>query len=237
MITATDRTAVALAAQYTEPTGAHILDSGGAYGRNWERNQGLSAADFLSVREVTVTDWGITTSAFHLITRHLEFTRTAESLTKQFRAYVEATPKGEAYFNSSWTVEAWLETIGATGPEGTAEPLSNNTYNFETLIDSVFEYCEFTWHDERYVALSYHGGCDVRGGNTDFTIYRGCECWLYAMTECTFQCANCERCWSVQGMEVIDCESGGHSELDFEKGCPDCGSTEFTGDLSECWGY
>jgi hypothetical protein len=30
----------------TENTGAHMLDSGGAYGRNWERNQVKTIEDF-----------------------------------------------------------------------------------------------------------------------------------------------------------------------------------------------
>ena len=30
----------------TENTGVHMLDSGGAYGRNWERNQVKTIEDF-----------------------------------------------------------------------------------------------------------------------------------------------------------------------------------------------
>ena len=38
----------------TENTGRHMLDSGGAYGRHWERNQKLSLDDFESLPAVDV---------------------------------------------------------------------------------------------------------------------------------------------------------------------------------------
>ena len=34
---------------FTENTGKSFLDSGGAYGRRWERNQGLTVEDFKAV--------------------------------------------------------------------------------------------------------------------------------------------------------------------------------------------
>lgn len=231
-------TADLLAAQYTENTGAHMLDSGGAYGRNWERNQGKTAADFLSMPEAWASEWGgITINAFALIAKHLEATGTAARLTADFRAYVKDMPEGEAFYNSPASVEDWLETLGATGPEGIGEPITNNTYNFETLIDAVFLYVEFDLGGTRYVALSYHGGCDVRGGYTDFVIYKGCECWLYAMTDCSIWCDDCERGWDMRGMELCDSETGGLSDDDLSEGCPGCGKTDLTGSISECWGY
>ena len=36
----------------TENTGSHMLDSGGAYGRNWQRNQGKTIDDFKNERKV-----------------------------------------------------------------------------------------------------------------------------------------------------------------------------------------
>jgi hypothetical protein len=39
----------------TENTGAHMLDSGGVYGRNWERNQVKSIEDFENEPEEVYT--------------------------------------------------------------------------------------------------------------------------------------------------------------------------------------
>jgi hypothetical protein len=36
-----------LFSMFTENTGRHMLDSGGAYGRNWERNQNKAVEDFI----------------------------------------------------------------------------------------------------------------------------------------------------------------------------------------------
>jgi hypothetical protein len=37
-----------LFSMFTENTGRHFLDSGGAYGRNWERNQNKAVEDFIN---------------------------------------------------------------------------------------------------------------------------------------------------------------------------------------------
>jgi len=47
-LTTANDTADILAGMFTENTGRHMLDSGGAYGRNWEHNQGRTTADFLN---------------------------------------------------------------------------------------------------------------------------------------------------------------------------------------------
>ena len=46
-------------AMLTENTGRHMLDSGGAYGRNWERNQANTIEDFDNEQEQTIekSEW------------------------------------------------------------------------------------------------------------------------------------------------------------------------------------
>ena len=46
-----------IVAMLTENTGRHFLDSGGAYGRNWERNSGKTVADFKSKPSATLEIW------------------------------------------------------------------------------------------------------------------------------------------------------------------------------------
>ena len=172
-----------LAAMLTENTGRHMLDSGGAYGRNFERNGGKTVADFLAAPEVelstgyryadgkrtdeTVVDW-ITLDVFHFLRQRLEY---APDLDAEFHAFATDDEHGQ----DSWfeCLEAWFEDRGATGPGyryDRSGPMTVNTYNGEDSLSQVLQYTVFTLPDddadETYIALTIHGGCDVRGGYT-----------------------------------------------------------------------
>ncbi|MDV6975318.1 hypothetical protein [Mycobacterium intracellulare] len=155
---------------WTENTGRHMLDSGGAYGRNWERNQGLTVADMLASPEVTLdARYGyvdITVSAFHWLDSFLEYDPEMQARFEEFAT------------SGDMTDEPWLECAerfaedrydSCNDPYGGVR--SYNTYNGESWLDSTLQYVTFTapdadgW-DTPYVLLQYHGGCDVRGGYT-----------------------------------------------------------------------
>lgn len=237
MYTATDNTAVMLAAQFTEDTGRHILDSGGAYGRGFEHRAGMTAENFLAIPQVTIEDIGHypypSVSTFHLLVKHFEHTRRAAELTAEFRAYVERTPEGDAYYNAIGSVEEWLESVGIT------DYRADNTYNYETYLDNVLQYVE--WRDDNgttYVALSTHNGADVRGGYSDYVIYRGCECWLANADTAPFACRMCNTYFESDTRDTVDSDGcnypdgiGPHGE------CPKCRWPELEGgDLWECFG-
>ena len=67
----------------TENTGRHMLDSGGAYGRNWERNQKKTIQDFQNEEEELITFDGDyierTVSVFHYLSQ-LELDEIIEEL-------------------------------------------------------------------------------------------------------------------------------------------------------------
>ena len=50
-----------IASMMTENTGTHFLDSGGAYGRNWQRNKGLTVDALKAMPsatlEVSIREW------------------------------------------------------------------------------------------------------------------------------------------------------------------------------------
>lgn len=225
--------AESLAAQFTEDTGRHILDSGGAYGRGFERLAGMTAADFESLPAVTVDrDYGdVSVSLFHVLREHLDVTPDTLELTREFRAYVESTPEGEGYYNTAHTVEEFLDGIGASRGH------TDNTYNYDTLADGVVQYVEFKLGDTDYVALSTHNGADVRGGYSDFVIYRACDCWLYGLVKASVVCRMCNSGFDVSLFEVTDSD-GVPVELG-ERGlstCPACKWNYVEGDtIGECF--
>jgi hypothetical protein len=238
------KTAEKLAEMFTENTGTNLLDSGGAYGRNWQRNQGKTAEVFLAEPMGTVDDWMITISSFHLCERFLEFNLATEGMTKEFRDWVNASPKkywedGARFYNSPDSFEEWLTEIFGLPEDGVK---GFNTYNWENLLGTVLQGVEFTLGDMRLVALSVHGGCDVRGGYSDIVVFKACECWLYQSADAMTGCNSCGlsinvrgsdvECWNHEGEEYLTPPDGWH----IEPKCFNCEDGIIQGvDLGECW--
>ena len=164
MTTMIDTTEGKLADMLTENTGRHFLDSGGAYGRNWERNQG---EDFDSQPEGNVEFWQRdgeldilpTLSVYHFLKDRLEYN---PELDERYREYV-----GEDGYLDIQTAESFALSIDGKGIYGDdSGPLTVNTYNGEDLLSQVIQYVYWTDDDGAHVLLQIHGGCDVRGGYT-----------------------------------------------------------------------
>lgn len=157
----TKTTAEVLADMFTENTGTHLLDSGGAYGRNWERNQGLTADDWMSRPSAEIHDEGteyayVTINTFRWLESRLDY---APDMQARFDEFSQDS-------NAPWLVD--MEAFAEEIHDGCRyeEIRTVNTYNYDSLLDEVLQWTEFTYEDERYVLLQYHGGCDVRGGYT-----------------------------------------------------------------------
>lgn len=166
-------TAEVIANMLTENTGRHMLDSGGAYGRNWERNQGKTL-DYFLLRPKAY--WGykgeyVILDVFHFLNDRLEYDA---DLDAAFLEWADEEMPDVPWmavmeeFASRWTEEenpgmAW-QTI--------------NTYNNEDSLSQVLQYTqineesgEWLWGDLYLVQI--HGGCDVRGGYTRPRVFRG----------------------------------------------------------------
>lgn len=241
------RTAEKLAEMFTENTGAHMLDSGGVGGRNWERNQGKTAADFLAAPEGSVDEFcGLMISAFHFCHRFLEIDSMAEGMTADFRAWVEKSPMkwyedGARFYNSFGDFQDWLAEAYDI-PENETEVF--NTYNWENFLDQVLQGVEFALGDVRLVALSVHGGADIRGGYSDLVVFRRCECWLYQSGDASSSCNNCGLSLEVCGfVDETLWDSRGQNEVKKPEGwevtdnCPKCKTGKFeTAYLwGDCW--
>lgn len=165
-ITETDRV---LAAMLTENTGRHMLDSGDAYGRHWERAQGKTVEDFIAAPEVEMDKWGcVSIDLFHFLRKNLEFD---PELQAEFDAFCEAEddwglPMMEAF--------AQREVGGEAGRRWQVI----NTYNHAADLSQTIQYVmasedgDWLYPENGFVILQVHGGCDVRGGYTDPKCFR-----------------------------------------------------------------
>lgn len=168
----------ALVRMLMENTGRHFLDSGGAYGRSWQRNQATGmwqAKDWLATPEIwsdggfgekeespgvfTSTDAWPTLSTFHFLRGRLEF-------NSQLTAWLirEGNRSDDAWLVS---MEEWAEERHEGDRNDYWGPgMGDYTYNRENLLSQDFQYSAFTYQDQPYVALQIHGGADARGGFT-----------------------------------------------------------------------
>lgn len=153
----------------TENTGRNLLDSGGAYGRNWERNQALGVDGLKQIPAVTWNGGSPTIQLFGYLKSLLTY---AADFDQFWQKFDEERP------NESWgaNLEEWLDTLGVK-PEAESDfysgRSSHNTYNWEySLLSQVIQFTLFDVGGADFVALQIHGGCDVRGGYTKPRIFR-----------------------------------------------------------------
>lgn len=168
--------------QLTENTGRAICDSGDAYGRNWQRNQGRN---FAAEPEV-IDEWSAwrhpdkdgpgeleilgSVSLYHWMVECLTFNRELQEQFDEFAAREENE-------NSSWLglQEEFAEYI-AKRDKHVAPPRTVNTYNNGDNCD-LTQVLQFVllFNDSDYepssLIVSVHGGCDVRGGYSSPRVY------------------------------------------------------------------
>ena len=226
------RTADKLTAMFTENTGKSFLDSGGAYGRSWERNQGLTTEHFLSLPDATwERNWGFTIDSWSFCRARLEYSKTAEVLTRLMHVWELGDPENRNLYSLS-DQEEFLAMEGAERVEGF------NTYNYDNSLSQTLQGYTFELLGMRFVLLQVHGGCDVRGGYTLPVIFEtDTDSFLYGMQEVNLYCPSCE----IAGATHDTFEWYHHGELetdlfgevkrwsyapegyDYLNGCPECG--------------
>ena len=168
-----DRTKKVLAGMLRENTGASILDSGGAYGRSWQRNLVKPFwEEPATTLEVSVYDgkaeFSVTHNVFHWLADRLTYDRTMSKKLRKLGEREDLCGMGLAERFPEWLSEHDHEVGGIYG-EG--EPLTVNTYNGEDLLSQTLQFVYFRCDDTDYVALQIHGGADVRGGYTEPVVF------------------------------------------------------------------
>lgn len=197
-----------LASMLKENTGRHFLDSGGAYGRHWQRNQVRdfdaepeSVIEFHVYRhgEAPQADILVTHNVYHWLEKRLSYD---EGWDKRFHRWASLPGNQDEGWLS--LMEGWVtrniekgrfdeETYG-----GGSAPSTTNTYNGEELLSQVLQFTEFRIDGRDFVLLQIHGGADVRGGYTAPRVFEvieeagmydvargsiGCKCGAYWTTD------------------------------------------------------
>ena len=172
-----------------ENTGRHLLDSGDAYGRNFERNRqkNLEKQPAMTMNfhkygddDTKIQMWP-TIDTYHYLSAHLEYNETAHKLNKQFQKFVDAGDDT----TRSWLQEMreWTDT-----QSGNEDSITINTYSEEfNHLSQVLQFIPFTLDylaDEpseteitkdiygNYIILQLHNGADIRGGYTKPVIFK-----------------------------------------------------------------
>lgn len=176
----------------TENTGRHMLDSGDAYGRNWQRNQGKTLDTFMAEPRGWADKYGcVTLSTFHWLRDRID----ADADTEAGQAWFMAFSRTPDLDDEPWMVcaDAFLSRLRDGGAiEGNTDWI--NTYNHEDVVGQVLQFACFTLEfdvdlppltvegmdpvagatlpADDYILLQVHGGADVRGGYTHPHLFR-----------------------------------------------------------------
>jgi hypothetical protein len=145
-------TARMLQEMLTANTGRHFLDSGGVYGRHWERNQGR---DFAVEAPATVNfrvyardgearpEIEVTANIYHWLLDRLAYD---PPMDRYFRRWVEITESAEGEFGSYLEdIEAFLDHLKSLGCDVSGlfdegEPTGDNSYNGECILSQTIQY-------------------------------------------------------------------------------------------------
>ena len=143
-----------------ENTGCDICDSGGAYGRYWERNRGK---DFDKEDAIRIEVWPnetfmLTYDVYHYLTNFLEVTEETKKLQKVLEEYVNRE-ESSSYLQDMEDFMKYLvdehdfESLGIT-----------NTYNYDNILSQGLQYGIVENEEGCCIVLQTHNGCDQRGG-------------------------------------------------------------------------
>lgn len=160
-----------LYSMFTENTGSHPLDSGGAYGRRWQTNKTKKIEDFHNKPSATMSlelskDGDLWCTGYASTWHHLNRTLSLDSICDSFNALIVDDWDGDKAYGLSLEGQTFLEDLGAEFGE------CWNTYNWENNWDETLQGCHLELDGTTYVLLQYHGGCDVRGGYTDAKLFK-----------------------------------------------------------------
>jgi len=153
----------------TESTGEHFLDSGGAYGRHWQRNQKKSLNNFIDENYLTYDDNLPTKSLFHHLNESLTYN---SKLTKDLNKWINknkyhysTNPEGRC--NNKQDVEQFMSEF--IYPDKKIN--CHYTYNEDNVLSQDIQFIYSEIYETDIIALSIHNGCDARGGLTDYRIF------------------------------------------------------------------
>lgn len=204
-----------LVAMLTENTGRHLLDSGGAYGRAWERNQGRDLASFQAAPSLLVDEYGAALDLFHWLRERVQYDAELDAV---WQAFDEANPDGywhdlgEQFADEHGQRDDYWSGFGWV-----------NTYNSDNYLNGTIQFLPFTMNNSYYVLLQIHGGADVRGGYTRPAVFATDE-QLFDFTRLDVHCSgqDCDFRAQLADGRVEDCSADLPDSWEVQHGCPQC---------------
>lgn len=160
---------------FTENTGRHFLDSGGAYGRAWQRNRRRDLrADaqghlefFISGRRFEY----VSISTYHFLEQRVVYNERLDGIFQQWRK--RKSVEGDRLPDQMIGFPVWLKKMlpkarfRSPFGEEMDKPTYIYTYNEENVLSQDFQFTAFEVDHTEYVIISLHNGADARGGLTE----------------------------------------------------------------------
>lgn len=204
-----DETKEIIIGMLKENTGSHFLDSGGAYGRNWEKNQ---AIDFEKVKPMHWDKFGyLSVDLFHFLWEKLVFDEKMNNMFYEF-----ANQKGNER-------KSWYELI--TKFKYTSSV--TNTYNYPdsplAMLSQIIQFATCFYKEEEYIILQIHNGCDARGGYTAPKAFKVVED-DFDLDPIRFVCSGCGRNMEIDGSHWNGLECKDSKGYNTYLVCSDCGA-------------
>lgn len=241
----TDDARTVIESMLVENTGTHFLDSGGAYGRNWQENQKTPPWEKpeYQIHGDHTTDGYIIKNVFHFMRETLERDDEAMALEAAYYAYAfDAERKRDAHLTCMKSFPEWVgdgrysDFIDYGLPVEIAEILAGvgydhhtswNTYNHEFgSLSQVLQGVTVNWETRdagpQYSLVQVHQGCDVRGGYTHPRVFKHEWVQLPIPHEAEFHCENCG--WYKYESCVYGDDSMTYHESRNEIRCSECGN-------------
>jgi len=206
-----------LLSMFTENTGKHMLDSGGAYGRNWQRNQSKSyaelASEYKTARGSIRTYKGESTFELEATVNSLTYIENQTNYAKQWDKAFHSIAKKKEYEEDSWMefmetgFKEFLESQGCVF----GEEYGGNSYNGESALSQVIQWQSYSFEtkegkEHNIVAIQIYGGSDVRGGYSTPHIFECDDIPWFSGNSVYVGCGNCG--------SSFDSENGGYSYYD-----------------------
>lgn len=156
------RTQQVIESQLLENTGKSLLDSGGAYGRHYERNQ-KTGINFDS--DLIIDQFNVIIPIQVFMDTMLDYTNICEELENKFK---EAGI--DLYYTNRDKISDFLELLGVEYDRYSRAEWSN-TYNWDNDLSQDLQFHLFSYEGSTYAIIETHNGCDIRGGYSDGRIY------------------------------------------------------------------
>lgn len=184
-----NRTKMAIIKMLQEDTGAHLLDSGGAYGRGYDKAKafGSEIEKWDNIPYIRWDSGCFYKSAYKFLVEHLVYMPEKD---KEFHEYAKEYP------NDDWTKISKRYVKDVLDRESIVE----NTCNGDELLDKTLLFVSTgleghsaSSYDGDYILLRTHNGCDLRGGySTPHVFSLDIEEFLCDINNLDIYCSVCD---------------------------------------------